>query len=271
MWSRWCIVVGAAATGVLAAFAAAAQPFPELAHAYVVYAGDRELWAADADRRLPPASLTKVMTALVVLEDYRPRQEVVIGRTAARSSGSRLKFAAGERFSVESLLTAMLLASANDACAALALAHAGSTDAFVEKMNARAADLGLANTNFTNPCGFDAPRHYSSARDLARLARAALEHPVFAALVAQPVAQITTTDGKRAFRLRNKNALIGSYEPAIGVKSGFTNRAGKCLIALARKNDVEVLLVMLHANNRWWDAIGVLEHAFDEAGAHAVQ
>jgi D-alanyl-D-alanine carboxypeptidase (penicillin-binding protein 5/6) len=268
--ARWRIAIGAAAAGLLAGFAAAADPFPALAHAYLVQAGDRELWAADADRRLPPASLTNVMTGLIVLEDYRPRQEVMIDRSAAQATGSRLKLRAGERFSVEALLTATLLASANDACTALAQAHAGSIDAFVAKMNVRAAALGLANTNFANPCGYDAPRHYSSARDLARITRAALAHPAFAELVAKPAARIATTDGRRKFRLRNKNALIGSYAPAIGVKSGFTNGAGKCLIVLARKNGVEVLLVMLHANNRWWDAIGVIEHAFDEAGEHAV-
>ena len=81
--------------------------------------------------------------------------------------------------------------------------------------------------------------------------------------------EITTADGTRRFRLKNKNALIGSYAPAIGIKSGYTNGAGKCLIALARKDGVQVLLVMLNANSRWWDAIGIIENAFDEAAAHA--
>ena len=93
----------------------------------------------------------------------------------------------------------------------------------------------------------------------------------FAELVAMPSADISTTDGKRRFHFRNKNALIGDYAPAIGVKSGYTNGAGKCLIVLARKNDVQVMLVMLKATSRWWDAIGIIENAFDEAGADAAK
>ncbi len=244
--------------------------YPQIASAYLVQIGDRDLWSGHADERLPPASLTKIMTALLVLEDYRPEQVVTVSATAAKSTSS-VKLQAGDRLTVEALLTVTLLASANNACAALAETMAGDVSAFVVKMNARAQSLGLTNTHFANPCGFDAPGHYSSARDLARLAHAALVHPEFAALVAKAEATIATVDGGRNFHLRNRNALIGSYAPAIGVKTGYTNRAGTCLIALAQKGDVRVLLVMLKARRRWWDAIGVIENAFDEAPMHAAQ
>jgi serine-type D-Ala-D-Ala carboxypeptidase (penicillin-binding protein 5/6) len=147
----------------------------------------------------------------------------------------------------------------------LAESLAGNLENFVGRMNARAAALGLSNTHFANPCGFDAPDHYSSARDLARLAHVALAHPEFAAIVATAEAQVATADGARRFHFRNRNALIGSYAPAIGVKTGYTAKAGTCLIALAQKGDARVLLVMLHAKRRWWDAIGVMENAFDHA------
>jgi len=260
-------------TGLLAVLpaAAATDPFSQLAEAYLVQVGDRDLWAGQADKRLAPASLTKVMTALIVLEDYRPAQIVTVGESAAQATGSRLRLKAGDRLSVEALLAATLIASANDACAALAAFHAGSIEAFVEKMNGRARALGLANTHFSNPCGFDAPEHYSSASDLARIARAALTHPTFAELVARPEAEISTADGKRRFHFRNKNALVGSYAPAVGVKSGYTDGAGRCLIALARKDGKQVMLVMLHAKSRWWDAIGIIENAFDEAAANAAR
>jgi len=254
-----------------AAMAAATDPFPQLADSYLVQIGERVLWTHHADKRLPPASLTKVMTALLVLEDYQPAHIVTISRSAAQATGSRIRLKAGDKLSVEALLAATLIASANDACAALAEFNAGSIEAFVAKMNERALALGLANTHFSNPCGFDAPGHHSSANDLARMARAALAHPVFAALVARPEAEISTTDGKRRFQFRNKNALIGTYAPAIGVKSGYTNGAGKCLIVLARKNDTQVMLVMLNAKSRWWDAIGIIENAFDEGVVHAAQ
>jgi D-alanyl-D-alanine carboxypeptidase (penicillin-binding protein 5/6) len=254
-----------------AAIAAATDPFPQLADAYLVQIGERDLWAGLADMRLPPASLTKVMTALLVLEDYRPAQIVTVSKSAAQATGSRIRLKTGDKLSVEALLAATLIASANDACAALAEFNAGSIDAFVARMNARAQTLGLRNTHFSNPCGFDAMEHYSSANDLARIAHAALAHPEFAVIVAKSEAEIATVDGRRRFRFKNKNALIGSYAPAIGVKSGYTNGAGKCLIVLARKDGAQVLLVMLNAKSRWWDAIGIIENAFDEAAAHAAR
>lgn len=252
-----------------AAIAAETDAFPQLADAYLVQVGERVLWAGQPDKRLAPASLTKVMTALLVLEDYYPADIATVSRSAAQAKGSRIGLKTGDKLSVEALLSATLIASANDACAALAEFNAGSTKAFVAKMNERVRALGLANTHFSNPCGLDAPGHYSSANDLARITRAALAHPEFAELVAKSEAEIATADGRRRFRLKNKNALIGSYAPAIGIKSGYTNGAGKCLIALARKEGVQVLLVMLNAKSRWWDAIGIIENAFDEAAAHA--
>jgi D-alanyl-D-alanine carboxypeptidase (penicillin-binding protein 5/6) len=245
--------------------------FPQLAGAYLVQIDGRDLWGKRADERLPPASLTKIMTALVALDDYRPAQVAIVSKSAAQATGSRIGLKPGDRLSVEALLTATLIASANDACAALAEFNAGSIEAFVLKMNERARLLGLSNTRFANPCGLDAPEHYSSANDLARLSRAALAHAEFAALVARPEADIATADGRRRFHFRNKNVLVGSYAPAIGVKSGYTNGAGKCLIVLARKDGMQVMLVMLNAKSRWWDAIGIIENAFDQVHAPAAQ
>jgi serine-type D-Ala-D-Ala carboxypeptidase (penicillin-binding protein 5/6) len=264
-------VVLAVACWLAVAWPAAAEiadRFPQIADAYLAQVGERDLWAGNADQRLPPASLTKVMTALLVLEDYRPAQVVTVSDVAAKAN-SAVKLRAGDRLTVEALLTATLVASANNACAALAESQAGSLENFVGRMNARAAALGLANTHFANPCGFDAPGHYSSARDLARLAHAALAHPEFAAIVAMTEAQVATADGERRFHFRNRNALIGTYAPAIGVKTGYTAKAGTCLIVLAQKGDARVLLVMLNAKRRWWDAIGVIENAFDHASADA--
>jgi D-alanyl-D-alanine carboxypeptidase (penicillin-binding protein 5/6) len=253
------------------AIAAVPDPYPNLAAAYIVQVGENDLWMGNGDARLPPASLTKIMTALVVLEGYRPDEVAVVSASAAKEGGTRLKIKAGEKFSVAALLTATLMVSANDACAALAEHHAGSIGAFVARMNERAIALGLSNTHFANPCGFDAPDHYSSVRDLARLARAAMAHPGFAAIVALPETRIASAGGERTFALKNRNALIGNYKPAIGIKTGFTSRAGKCLVALAEKDGVRVLVVMLNAKSRWWDTIGLIERAFDENPGHASQ
>jgi len=243
----------------------------ELARAVLVQIGDQDLWAASADIRLPPASLTKVMTALVVLERYRADEIVTVTAAAARQGGTRLKLKAGEKLSLGALLAATLMVSANDACAALAEHHAGSVQAFVVMMNERARTMGLVNTHFTDPCGFDAPDHYSSAHDLARMAHAAMAYPEFAAIVARQEARITSVDGNRTFELKNRNALLGHYAPAIGIKTGFTSRAGRCLIALAEKDGIRVLVVILNAKSRWWDTIGLIELTFDEAAVHAAK
>jgi D-alanyl-D-alanine carboxypeptidase (penicillin-binding protein 5/6) len=241
---------------------AAENAFASVGSAYIVKNGDTVLWAGAEHARLPPASLTKIMTALLVLEAYRPDQLVTVSDRAAAQRGTRLRLRPGERMRVADLLAATLLASANDACLALAEAYAGTEAGFVADMNRRAQQLGLKNTRFANACGFDAPGHVSSAADLARLTETALRHPVFKAVVAQRQARARTADGRRAFDIVNTNALIGRLPGAVGVKSGYTRRAGKCLVALVERNGVRVLMVLLNARNRWWDTHGVVEHAF---------
>ena len=129
-------------------------------------------------------------------------------------------------------------------------------------MNRRAGELGLTHTHFSNACGFDTPGHRSSARDLAVLARAALRQPTFAELV-KTVTRTVRTLGGRTFELSNGNEIVGRYPGAIGVKTGFTAHAGKCLIALVQRDGVSVLLVVLNAPNRWWDSTAMLDRAFE--------
>jgi D-alanyl-D-alanine carboxypeptidase (penicillin-binding protein 5/6) len=242
------------------------NPFPGVAAAYLVRSQGSILWAGNADARLPAASLTKIMTALLVLEANQPTAIVTISRAAAQETGARLRLKPGERMSVHDLLAAALLQSANDACHALAEWHAGGEAAFVAAMNARAGELGLADTHFVNACGHDAPGHYSTARDLAALTDAALQRPEFARLVAQGSMRIATLGPGRRFDLVNTNALLGRLPGAVGVKSGYTQRAGKCLVALAERSGTRVLLVFLNAPNRWWDAHGMIERAFALTG-----
>ena len=236
--------------------------FPTVASAYLVTVQGKTLWAGGTDKRLAPASLTKIMTALLVLEAYRPRDVVTVGRAAAAETGTRLGLVAGERMSVADLLAATLVHSANDACHALADWRAGSQASLVQLMNRRAAELDLHDTHFVNACGHDAPGHYASAGDLATLTLSALRHAVFADLVAKAETRVRTADGRREFVITNRNALIGRFPGAIGVKTGYTRRAGSCLVALAERNGIRVLLVFLNASNRWWDAHGLMERAF---------
>jgi serine-type D-Ala-D-Ala carboxypeptidase (penicillin-binding protein 5/6) len=189
-----------------------------------------------------------MMTALLFVESRLPFDGVAtISPNAARATGTRLKLRAGEQMRAADLLAATLLVSANDACLALAEHTAGSKDQFNAAMNRRAKELGLTNSNFTNPCGHDEPKHRSSARDLAEIS--------------------AKTIGGRTFKLENSNELLGRYTGALGVKTGYTPGAGNCLIAMAERNGLTVSLVVLNAPNRWWESVAVLDRAFDQARA----
>lgn len=239
--------------------------FPSGAAAYVIEVQGKAVWSHHADRALPPASLTKMMTALLFLESgHALDSPVSVSARAARATGSTLRLRAGEQMRARDLLAAMLLESANDACLALAEHMAGDKARFAAAMNRRAQALGLHHTHFTNPCGHDEREHRSSARDLARLATVAMRQPVFAALAKTVELNVATLDG-RAFRLENRNEMIGRYSGAIGVKSGFTARAGKCLAVLAQRDGVTVLLVVLNTPNRWWETAAALDRAFAAA------
>lgn len=244
------------------------EVFPNVATSYLVRVDNRETWSHQAYLRLPPASLTKIMTALLVLEHGRFQDTVTISPHAAAETGMHLGLHAGEQFYVADLLAATLLQSANDACHALAEHLAGSERAFVARMNRRAGELGMSDTHFANACGHDDPQHYSSAHDLARLAEAALAQPLFTKLTARVEAAIATRDGRRTFRLVNRNELVGRYPGAVGVKTGYTPQAGKCLVAYAQRNNTSVMAVLLNAPDRWWTAVAMLDRAFAEARSH---
>lgn len=212
--------------------------------------------------RRAPASLTKMMTALVVMDRCDLDDVVTVSRAASRETGSRIGLRSGQKFRVRDLLAATLIASANDACRALADHTCGNQKKFVLQMNARARALGLENTRFSNACGHDSAGLYSSAHDLARLAEAGMRVPYFAGLVARRGMHISTIDGRRSFYFRNKNRLIGRYPGAVGVKTGTTPNAGQCLVAVAKRQDRKVLLVIMHSPNRWKAAPALLDAAF---------
>jgi D-alanyl-D-alanine carboxypeptidase (penicillin-binding protein 5/6) len=246
---------------------AAALPdlFPDVASAYRVEIDGKPIWERKAQSRLPPASLTKLMTALLVIEQGDLTREVRISPAAARESGARIKLKSGERYMLQDLLAATLMASANDACHALADAIGGNEREFVKLMNQRAAELGMRDTHFENACGHDAKGHLSSAHDLALLAHHIIRQPQLLLLTSRIEQRIESVDGARKIRFDNKNALVGRYRGAFGLKTGYTARAGKCLIAYAKRGDSTVLLVLLHGNDRWWDAVDILDVAFEHA------
>jgi len=265
MW-RITLILSILLTSITAAGAVNDDPFPAVASSYILKIDGETVWARSPERRLAPASLTKIMTALLVLEREPLDRVVTVSSGAAAESGTRIGLRQGNEMTVGDLLAASLIFSANDACRTLADHVGGGRERFVTLMNARAEKLGLKGTHFTNPCGHDQPRHYSSAHDLAILAETALGNRTFRDLVSRRQMQIRTVDGKRRFNLRNRNQLLGRYPGAAGVKTGFTPDAGGCLIALAEREGTRVLLVMLHTRNRWHDAAAMLDRAFQRTG-----
>lgn len=240
------------------------DPFPSLAASYLVRLNGRTLWAHDPDRPLPPASLTKIMTALLALESGRLDEVATVSKSAARETGTRLGLSEGDRMRVGDLLASTVIGSANDAARALAEHLAGSEREFVLLMNRRARALGMRGTRFANATGHDHPKLKATANDLARLAGAALSHERFARLAAIVRTEVRTADGRRVFRLENRNELVGRYPGAAGVKSGYTQGAGACLVAVAERDGDRVLLVLLNARDRWWDAEAIMDRAFLE-------
>jgi serine-type D-Ala-D-Ala carboxypeptidase (penicillin-binding protein 5/6) len=230
------------------------------------------LVSSDAGVRRPVASLTKLMTALVTLERARPRDLVTVRADAVfgpdrYGAGSILGLRAGEQVRVGDLLYGLLLGSANDAAVALADHISGNVDAFVVEMNARAAGLGMHDTRFRSPNGLD-DRGYSSAEDLVTLVRAVRRHPLFRTIAATRFHTMPGPGGVRR-RIQNRNALLWLYPGATGVKTGFTARAGYCLVATAERGNRRLLLVLLgEPSDAFSDAAALLNHGFEAFTEH---
>ncbi|HNV26936.1 MAG TPA: D-alanyl-D-alanine carboxypeptidase family protein [Nitrospira sp.] len=218
------------------------------------------LYQFESEKRLSPASLTKIMSALVILEYGHLDDEVTVSPKAARAHKTHLRLRTGQIFRLEDLLKAMLIMSANDACLA-ASEHVGGDEArFVDLMNAKAVALGLHNTHFSNACGFDAPEHYSTAEDLAKLSEIAMSHPVFKELVREEREIIMPINEHRAYVLRTTNRLLGRIPGVQGVKTGFTSKAGRCLIAKVSQDGSDLLLVILNSKRRWNTATSLINY-----------
>ncbi len=225
----------------------------------------RLLYAKNADERRPMASTTKIMTGILVLEKLPLDKVVVASKKAAAAGESEIYLVPGEKLTVEQLLEALLVKSANDAAADLAEAVAGSQEAFVGLMNQKAQELGLSNTHFQNPHGLTAKDHYSSARDLATLARYAMKNPDFRRLVATKKTTIPWPGRPYDRVLKNHNTLLGVAPYVTGVKTGFTLPAGFCLVGSGSKGGVSLVSVVLGESNKAavdQDSKRLLEYGF---------
>jgi len=226
--------------------------------------GGRTLWTRKAEVRRAMASTTKVMTAIVVLEQCRLDETVRVSRAAARTP-YRLGLKTGERRSVRKLLELTLVASSNDAASALAIHTAGSVSGFAKLMNAKAAQLGLANTRFANPHGLDSKGHYSSANDMNRIMRAALAQPEFRRIIAMRSVFLPAYKTRPARRIKATDKLLGVVDGMAGGKTGFTNDARYCFVGTARRDGLTLTASVLSApssSERFTAARRLLEWGF---------
>lgn len=225
--------------------------------------------AKDADTRRPMASTTKIMTALIVLERCDLEAVISVDPRAVGVEGSSIYLFASEQIKVRTLLYALMLSSANDAAAALALHTAGSIEDFAALMNEKAAALGLKDTHFCNPHGLQDEAHYTTARELALLTAAAMENETFAEIVgtARYSAPQIGTDASRLFL--NHNRLLRTLDGAIGVKTGFTKASGRCLVSAVRREGLTLIAVTLNDPNDWRDHAALHEWGFSQYVAFA--
>lgn len=232
------------------------------------------LYQKEADLRLPPASTTKVLTAILTLESGRKLSDsLTVSKEATRVPASKLYLRPGQHLSIEELLYGIMLASANDASVVLAEGIAGSVERFSELMTKKAHDIGATNTHFTNPHGLTAPDHYSTARDLAIVFRYAMKNSTFREIVQTKFSSVSTSAMvrkkvvPRRISVRNHNRLLWGFDGAIGGKTGYTHAAQKCFVGAVQRNGSTLIVVILGARDLWGDTKRLLEYGFDNYDA----
>lgn len=228
----------------------------------------RIIWEKDADVRHYPASMTKMMTGILALEKLPPKADVVISPNAAATEDCPLEIVAGECLSADNIITGMLMESDNGAAVAIAEAVDGSVSQFVQRMNERAQAIGMSNTHFVNPNGLTEANHYSTARDMAKLARFAMNNKKFREIVSTKNQVIHWEVPARQQKLaENTNKLLANYNGMNGIKTGWTEAAGGCLAASARRNGVELIAIVMQTpgpDDRFADARKLLDYGFKQ-------
>lgn len=223
----------------------------------------RVLAEKNSNASLPMASTTKIMTAITALDNCENIDEVFeVSPKAIGVPGTSLYLRKGEKHSLRDLLYGLMLVSGNDASVAIGEHVSGSVEHFVDQMNFTAHRLGLKHTHFENTHGLDEDGHYTSAYDLAKIAAYALENPVFKEIVSTQNKKITSADGKDRY-LANKNKLLRTFDGAIGVKTGFTDDAGRCLVSAAERDGMRLICVVLNCGPMFEDCARLLEWGFE--------
>jgi D-alanyl-D-alanine carboxypeptidase (penicillin-binding protein 5/6) len=224
----------------------------------------RILYSKNMNEKLSMASTTKIMTTLVAVESGKLKEKVKVSKKAATTEGSSVYLREGESHTVHDLLFAVMLRSGNDASVAVAEHICGSTEGFAELMNITAKKIGAQNTHFVNPHGLDAEGHYTTAYDLALITAYALRNPTFAEIVKSKKKTIDGPPSEAWKRvLINKNKMLWQFDGGDGVKTGFTNKAGRCLVSSATRNGMQLVCVVLNCGPMWNESSILLEAAFN--------
>ncbi|MGH7888017.1 MAG: SPOR domain-containing protein [Candidatus Binatia bacterium] len=230
----------------------------------------RILYQKDPDLRLPPASTTKVMTTILILESgHQLSESLTVSKDATRMPATKLYLRPGQTMTIEELLYGIMLTSANDASVVLAEGISGSVESFAELMTKKAHELGATNSNFTNPHGLTAPDHYSTARDLAILFRYAMRNALFREIVQTKFSSVSSTAVvrkkvvPRRISVRNHNRLLWDFDGALGGKTGYTVAAQKCFVGAVQRNGVTLIVSILGARDQWGDTKRLLAYGFD--------
>jgi D-alanyl-D-alanine carboxypeptidase (penicillin-binding protein 5/6) len=224
----------------------------------------RVLYSKNPDIKLPMASTTKIMTVLVAIESGRLKEKVTVSKRAAYTDGSSIYLRENEKITVEELLYGIMLRSGNDAATAVAEHIGGSVEGFAAMMNEKARKIGALNTSFANPHGLDNPAHYTTAYDLALITSYALKNPKFAEIVSTKHKTISGPPDVNWNRsMMNKNKMLWEYQGGDGVKTGYTKRAGRCLVSSATRNNWQLCSVVLNDGPMWEDSKSLLDYCFN--------
>lgn len=251
-------------------FSAVASSVEVTAQSSVLMCADsgQLLFEKNAEERLPMASTTKIMTAILAIESDRFNQMITVGKEIVGVEGSSLGLREGDRLSMYDLVAGLMLASGNDAANAIAAAVSGSVDAFVGLMNRKAEVLGMQNTHFETPSGLDGKTHFSTAADMAAMTAYAMRNPIFSEICASYTKSIKIND--KTVWLKNHNRLLQEYDGLVGVKTGFTSKSGRCLVTAAERNGTLLIAVTLNAPDDWNDHRRLHDYGFQNVDKHCL-
>lgn len=229
---------------------------------------NRILFQQNGNQKVPMASTTKIMTALLVLESGRTNETVKVSSYAASMPKVHLGMCTGYEYKLNDLLYSLMLESHNDTAVAIAEHMSGSVENFAKEMNKKAKELGMNNTHFVTPNGLDAANHYSTASDMCRLASYAVKNSAFCNLVATGSHSFQTIDGTHSYTVSNKDAFLSYYEGALGIKTGFTGKAGYCFVGAAKRNGATLTSCVLasgwppNKSYKWADTKALMDYGF---------